>query len=185
MNGYIYTAYAGADAATGWIMSDPIISKTPTLGACVPNIRRAVKIGDWIFSISGRVLGVSQFVVGGFRVAEKIDQLAAYERFPENRVRKKGRQTIGNVIVTAEGTQHPDDRHTNFERRIENYIVGDQPILLDTPEQIARGRSETLAKLSDIFDRKGNRVFDVIGRFRKMDESQVIQMRDWLEEIKR
>ena len=185
MNGYIYTSYAGADPAAGWTMSDPIISKIPTLGACVPNIRRAVKVGDWIFSISGRVAGVSQFVVGGFRVAEKIDQLAAYERFPENRLRKEGNQTVGNVIVTADGSQHPDDRHTNFERRLENYIVGDRPILLDTTEQIARGRSETLAKLSEIFGREGNRVFDVIGRFRKMDEGQVNQMRDWLDEIKR
>jgi len=165
-------------------MSDPIFSKTPTLGACVPNIRRAVKIGDWIFSISGRVPGRSQFVVGGFRVAEKIDQLAAYARFPENRVRKEGGQIIGNVIVNADGTQHPDDRHANFERRIENYIVGDRPIFLDTPEQRARGRAETLTKLSEIFGREGNRVFDVVGRFRKMDEKQAQQMRDWLESIK-
>lgn len=185
MNGYIYTSYAGADPSTGWVMSDPIISKAPTLGACVPNIRRAVKIGDWIFSVSGRVPGLSQFVIGGFRVTEKIDQLAAYERFPDNRVRKEGRQVVGNVIVNADGSQHPDDRHTNFERRIENFIVGDQPILLDTPAQVARGRAETLAKLGEIFGREGNRVFDVIGRFRKMDDRQVIEMRDWLEAIKR
>ena len=185
MNGYIYTSYAGADPDRGWIMSDPIISATPTLGACVPNIRRAVKIGDWIFSISGRVPGLSQFVVGGFRVAEKIDQLAAYQRFPENRLKKEGRQMVGNVIVNADGTQNPDDRHTNFERRLENYIIGDQPILLDSPREVARGRAETLSKLSAIFGREGNRVFDVIGRFRKMDEGQVWQMRDWLESIKR
>lgn len=185
MNGYIYTSYAGADPDAGWTMSDPIISETPTLGACVPNIRRAVNIGDWIFSISGRVPGRSQFVVGGFRVAEKIDQLAAFDRFPENRLRKNEGQMVGNVIVTADGRQHPDDRHTNFERRIENYIVGEKPILLDTPQQISRGRAETLTKLSQIFGREGNRVFDVIGRFRKMDEGQVNQMRDWLEAIKR
>jgi hypothetical protein len=185
MSGYIYTSYAGADPDAGWVMSDPIISVTPTLGACVPNIRRAVKLGDWIFSVSGRVPGMSQFVVGGFRVAEKIDQLAAFERFPENRVRREGGQVLGNVIINADGTQHPDDRHTNFERRLENYIVGDKPILLDTVEQRARARAETLGKLSEIFGRQGNRVFDVIGRFRKMDDRQVDQMRDWLQSLKR
>lgn len=185
MNGYIYTSYEGADPATGWIMSDPIIAKTPTLGACVPNIRRAVKIGDWIFNISGRVKGHSQYVVGGFRVAEKIDQIVAYDRFPENRLRKQDGQLVGNIIITADGQRHPDDRHTNFERRIQNYIVGDTPILLSTPEQVARGRAETLGALGAIFGREGNRVFDVIGRFRKMDQGQVGQMRDWLEAIKR
>lgn len=185
MNGYIYTSYAGADPDAGWTMSDPIISQTPTLGACVPNIRRAVHVGDWVFSVSGRVPGRAQFVVGGFRVTEKIDQLAAYKRFPENRLRSEGDQTVGNVIVNADGTQHVDDRHTNFERRLENYIVGDQPIVMKTVEEITRSRAETLAKLSQIFGREGNRVFDVIGRFRKMDEGQVNQVRDWLEAIKR
>lgn len=184
MSGYIYTSYAGADPSKGWIMSDPILTRTPTLGACVPNIRRAVKVGDWIFSVSGRVPGVQQLVVGGFRVAEKIDQLTAYDRFPENRLRKEGGQLVGNVIVLADGSQHPDDRHTNFENRIANYIVGEKPILLDTPEEIARGRAETLAKLSGVFGREGNRVFDIIGRFRKMNDEQVGEMRHWLEEIK-
>ena len=185
MSGFIYTSYEGADPEKGWIMSDPILAAVPTLGACVPNIRRAVKLGDWIFTVSGRVPGVAQYVVGGFQVTEKIDQLAAYKRFPENHVRRaKSGQLTGNVIVQADGTQHPDDRHANFERRIENYLVGHNPILLDEPNEVARARAETLGTLSRIFDREGNRVFDIIARGRKMDDKQVEELRGWLLSIK-
>ncbi|MBP2292670.1 hypothetical protein [Azospirillum rugosum] len=166
-------------------MNDPIFVKTPTLGACVPNIRRAVSIGDWIFAISGRIPGERQFVVGGFRVNEKIDQLAAFHRFPENRLhRGPTGQMMGNVIVNADGTQHPEDTHSNFERRLENYIVGGQPIVLETPDEIDRGRAQTLTVLSQIFGRQGNRVFDIIGRGRKMDTHQVNELHGWLESLK-
>jgi hypothetical protein len=186
MSSYIYTSYEGADPDRGWVMSDPILTAVPTLGACVPNIRRAVKLGDWVFTISGRVPGAAQYVVGGFQVTEKIDQLAAYERFKENRVRKaENGQILGNVIVTADGKQHPDDRHKNFENRIENYLVGRNPIFLAEPEQVARARAETLQFLSGLFNRPGNRVFDIIGRARKMDDAQVAALRKWLEEIQR
>lgn len=185
MKGYIYTLYAGADPGRGWAMNDPIFLKTPTLGACVPNVRRAVSIGDWIFAISGRITGERQFVVGGFKVNEKIDQLTAFHRFPENRLhRAPNGQMLGNVIVNADGTQHPEDTHSNFERRLENYIVGGQPIVLETPEEIDRGRTQTLAVLSQIFGRQGNRVFDIIGRGRKMDAEQVNELHGWLGSLK-
>jgi hypothetical protein len=185
MNGFIYTMYAGADPGHGWIMNDPTVGKTPTLGACVPNIRRSVGLGDWIFAISGRVAGEQQYVVCGFRVNEKIDQLAAYARFPENRLRLgPNGQLIGNVIVNADGSQHPEDRHTNFERRLENYIVGGESIVLENPGEIERGRAETLATLSCIFDRQGNRMVDIIGRSRKMNAQQVEELCGWLESLK-
>ena len=87
MKGYIYTMFAGADPDKGWRMTDPILTPVPTLGACVPNIRRLVVTGDHIFVVSGRTRKVQQYVVGGFQVAEKIDALTAYHRFPENRMR--------------------------------------------------------------------------------------------------
>lgn len=109
MSGYIYTMYAGADPGHGWTLNDPIVGKAPTLGACVPNIRRNVKIGEWLFAISGRIKGAPQFVVCGFKVNEKIDQLAAFHRFPENRLHKSPTgQLLGNVIVNADGSQHHD-----------------------------------------------------------------------------
>lgn len=184
MNGYIYTLYQGADPGRGWVLNDPIFGKKPTLGACVPNIRRNVKIGDWVFAISGRVAGERQYVVGGFQVEEKISQLAALNRFPENQVRLESGQVVGNVIVDENGNQHPVDNHSNFERRLENYLIGGDAVELTNPEQIAVGRAETLAKLAEIFERPGNRPYDVIGRARKMDEEQVVQLKDWLDGIR-
>ncbi len=186
MNGYIYTLYAGADPGHGWEMNDPIFGAKSTLGACVPNIRRSVREGDWVFVVSGRVRGERQFVVGGFKVNEKIDQLTAYNRFPENRLHRAANgQLLGNVIITADGKQHPEDTHQNFERRIENYIVGGEPVALASPAEMDRGRAETLAVLGRIFGRDGNRVFDIIGRSRKMEQQQVEELRAWLEALKR
>src|ERR1700733_14571852 len=44
MKGYIYTMYAGADPAHDWTLNDPIFGNSPTLGACVPHIRKAVNV---------------------------------------------------------------------------------------------------------------------------------------------
>jgi hypothetical protein len=185
VNGYIYTMYRGADPGHGWIMNDPIFGRCPTLGACVPNIRRVVTVGDFIFAISGRVPGERQFVVGGFRVAEKIDALAAYARFPENRLRRMPDGTVrGNVIVNADGSQHADDNHANFERRVENYVVGCDPLVLETAAEFDRGREETLSTLRHIFAREGNRVFDIVGRCRRLDKQQVAELAGWLRSIK-
>src|SRR5687768_12631880 len=114
MKGYIYTMFAGADPAEGWEMTDPIYGKVPTLGACVPNIRKAVERNDYIFSISGRSKNVKQYVVGGFSVDEKINALAAYKRFPQNRMKVDGG---GNIIIDKNGKQLDFDYHKNFENR--------------------------------------------------------------------
>src|SRR5882762_4206477 len=134
MKGYIYTMYAGADPALGWNMSDPIFGRVPTLGACMPNIRRSVVEGDHIFVVSGRAAGVSQYVVGGFQVDRKIGALAAYREFPKNRQRTlDDGQLAGNVIVDSRGKQSRLDYHANFVKRIENYVVGRDPVVLSQP----------------------------------------------------
>jgi len=183
MKGYVYTMYAGADPAHHWTLNDPIFGKAPTLGACVPHIRRAVSVGDHIFVVSGHIPGVKQFLVGGFEVAEKISALAAFKRFPENRLRKEGEQVLGNIIVNGRGEHHPLDEHDNFKRRIENYIVGRDPLELTSSLQIKAAREGTMDLLSEVFDKKGKKPFDVIGRHRKLDEHQVEQMRDWLRNL--
>lgn len=181
MKGYIYPMYAGADPGRGWIMNDPIFGRVPTIGACMPNIRRAVEIGDYIFCISGRIDGVKPYVVGGLRVAEKIDALAAYHRFPEFRLRKSDNgQIIGNIIVTTDGEQHSLDDHSGFERRVENYVVGDDPVYLDDDRAIERAREVTLRFLSKLLGKEGNRVFEIVNRWRRLDEDQVHQLREWL-----
>jgi len=184
MKGYIYTMYQGADPGHGWVLNDPIFAPTPTLGACVPNIRRFVEVGDYIFTISGRVQGEQQFVVGGFRVAEKINALAAFARFPQYRLQQLADGSLqGNIIITAQGTQHPLDYHANFERRVENYIVGADPVLLTQENQYRRAREETVPLLSQVFNKSGRKVFDIIGRHRRMSEEQVERVLAWLENV--
>ena len=184
MSSYIYTMFEGADPGHGWVMNDPVFTGPPTLGACVPNIRRTVTLGDYIFAVSGRVPGEKQFVVGGFRVAEKITALVAYERFPQHRLRKgKGGSVEGNIIVTAKGTHHPLDNHSNFEKRIENYIVGCDPVSLQTDEQFDRARDETIPVLAEIFHKRGDRVFDIIGRHRSMTDAQAGELLNWLQQL--
>src|SRR5713101_6264999 len=132
MKCYIYTMFAGADPGLGWKLNDPIFGKVPTLGACVPNIRRVVVPGDHIFVISGRSSAVRQYIVGGFQVAEKISALAAYGRFPKLRQRESEDGTLsGNIIITPDGKQSPVDYHKNFESRVENYIVGRNPRIIE------------------------------------------------------
>jgi hypothetical protein len=186
MKGYIYTMYAGADPGHGWVLNDPIFGKTPTLGACVPHIRRHVEEGDYIFAVSGRVPGEKQFVVGGFRVAEKIDALAAFKRFPEYRMTRRDDGGIdGNIIVGPDGSQVSVDTHSNFAARVKNYIVGRDPVFLETPKQFETARNQTIQILGDVFDRSGRRVFDIIGRHRRMTDEQVQHLVSWIHEIKR
>ena len=180
MKGYIYTMYEGADPGRGWVMNDPIFTPQPTLGACVPNIRRAVEAGDYVFAISGRVKNEKQFIVGGFKVAEKIDALSAFGRFPGNRLRQlDSGQIYGNVIITPEGNQHPLDHRTNFERRLENYIIGSDPVFLKDEVEYDRAREETVPILRDMFKKSGDRIFDIIGRQRRMDDTQVGKLLNW------
>jgi hypothetical protein len=186
MKGYIYTMYAGADPGHGWVLNDPIFGDTPTLGACVPHIRRKVEPGDYIFAISGRVRGDRQFVVGGFSVAEKIDALAAFKRFPEYRMTQtEDGRVRGNIIVGPDGQQVPADTHSNFASRVENYIVGRDPVVLASPEEFDKARKDTLKVLQTIFEKRGERVFDVIGRYRKMDAQQVDHLLSWMRALKR
>lgn len=182
MKGYIYRLYEGADPAKGWIMNDPIFGRPPTLGACVPNVRRLVEPGDWIFCISGRVENYRPFVVGGMRVAEKISALAAYERFPAYRIEQNGTQNLGNVIVTSDGSIDPRDNHKGAEGRIDNYIVGDQQEIVRAAA-IEQAREETLAFLGQLFNKPGNRVHDVIGRWRKLDAGQIDHTVAWIRKL--
>lgn len=184
MKGYIYISGNGADPQANDTLNDPLFGKTPTLGACMPNIRRLVEPGDYVFVISGKTVGVQQYVVGGFRVVEKISALAALDRFPENKlsIDEEGKKR-GNIIVMPDGSQSPDDTHDpdTFEDRIQNYLVGVDPVVLETPEEVDVGRNETLEKLASILGRpRGNRVIDVMGRWAKMDAAQVSDMLAWL-----
>lgn len=187
MKGYIYITGTGTDPGVYGNLNDPILTAKPSLGACMPNLRRVVTLGDYVFVVSGATRGVQQYVVGGFQVAEKIDALTAYKRFPENRLRVDELGNVqGNVIVDDSGKQHPLDHHDplTFTRRIEDYLVGKNPVALTMPDQIERGRAETLEKLATILERpRTNRVIDLMGRWAKLNEGQVNQTLDWLRGI--
>jgi hypothetical protein len=186
IKGYIYTMFKGADPAEGFELTDPIFGKVPTMGACRPDIRRVVEPGDQIFVVSGRCRTTQQYVVGGFAVGQKITQLVAYAQFPENRQRRDADGTMhGNVIVLEDGTQNPVDYHGNFKNRVDNYIIGQDPIILEKPEEVRRGRKETLPTLKEILHIEGDSVFKILGRSgRRLSGDQVEQMRRWLSGIK-
>ena len=161
MIGKIFVTSSGYDPEKGKDVKDPYLGPTPSLGACRPDIRRQLQIGDEIFVVSGKVRNVDQFVIGGFGIKEKISVFEAYERFPEQRLKLgDDGQLIGNVIVDASGKQHELDHHPKktFDKRIENYVVGCNPIVLVTPEEVAEGRQRTLEILRDVFDLKGDSI---------------------------
>ena len=191
MKGYIYVAGRGADPALRNDLNDPIFGEVPTLGACMPNIRRSVEKGDHVFVVSGKTAGVQQYVVGGFEVDEKITALAAYDRFPRNRIRRRpDGQLVGNIIVNADGSrsaldEHNEDDDQAFERRIRNYVVGSRAVAMTSMEEVQRARDETMVKLAQVLQRApSNRIIDLLGRWRRLDETQVRELITWLSGIK-
>ena len=117
------------------------------MGTCRPDLRRFVTTGDQIFVISGSMgKAVNQYVIGGLEIDQKLDdELAAYEAFPENRLRFDAvGQRTGNIIVTADGNQDERDQHSNFDTRIQNYLIGKNPIVLETQKEIAQVESVRL-----------------------------------------
>jgi hypothetical protein len=145
--------------------------------------------GDHLFFISGKLRNVNQFVMGGFQVGEKIDATVAYERFPEQRLHfREDGQLDGNVIVDANGAQHPLDHHKqkSFDRRIKNYIVGTNKICMEVPEEIALAREQTLEMLRELFSRQdGKSPWDIVGHWGSdLTNQQIFRLREWLQSLK-
>ncbi|MGM5055620.1 hypothetical protein ACD589_12470 [Rhizobium sp. 814_E9_N1_1] len=174
MKGYIYKLYKGADPHKGWTFNDPIFGKKASLGACMPNIRGAVELGDWIFCISGKIVEKSPYIVGGFQVDEKISAIEANLKYPEFRLQKNEfGQIIGNIIVDDNGDHHPLDDHDKFEKRRENYVLGKNKIYIESPQSVERSRQKTLEVLQKTFGKSANRIDDLVPRWRKLDEGQI------------
>jgi Nucleotide modification associated domain 2 len=188
VKGYIYITGVGTDPGLLSNLDDPaLFGKTPTLGACMPNIRRFVDPGDYVFVVSGKTPGVDQYVVGGMRVSEKIDAKEAFKRFPENRLRCGDDGKVkGNVIVNADGSQHALDGHkpNEFKGRTVDFLVGKEAIVLRTPKEVELGRKQTVKVLSELLGKKGDRPIDIIGRMKKLDETQVSELVAWLKHVK-
>jgi hypothetical protein len=191
MVGKIFITRSGYDPQLGKHVKDPYLGPNPTLGACRPDIRKQLTQGDHIFFISGKVPVAPQYVMGGFEIAAKIDPLAAYQQFPEQRLhRLPDGQLAGNIVITADGKQHQLDTHNldnnkSFENRIKNYVIGTNLVVLATDEEIDRGRNQTLEALHEILHKNGKSPVEVVGRWgSKLDEKQVIDLRTWLAKLK-
>ena len=188
MTGKIFITRAGYDPQLGKHVKDPYLGPRPTLGACRPDIRRKLEKGDHIFVISGKVPEFNQFVMAGFEIESKISatEAEAYRLFPEHRLRRReDGQLTGNIIVRADGRQHELDDHSSFDARIKNYVVGTSLIALATPEEIAKGRRQTLDALRAILHKGGSSPFAIVGRFgTQLTEKQVLELREWLETLK-
>lgn len=185
MIGKIFVTSSGYDPEKGKAVKDPYLGPESSLGACRPDIGEKLRRGDHIFVVSGKIPNLPQFVMGGFEIEEKISAIEAFERFPEQRLALlPNGQIRGNVIVTAEGKQHPLDHHNQFERRIQNYVVGTNTIALLTAEEMAEGRRLTLDILSDVFEIRGNSIRELMGRNRNLSEKQVLKLRARLAAVK-
>lgn len=183
--GFMFITSSGYDPDKGKHVKDPSLGSTPTFGACMPNVRMQAQPGDSIFVISGRISGNSQYIIGGFDVAEKIHADEAYKRFPEHHLlRRADRELTGNIIVDGTGEQHFLDSHKNFDQRLENYIVGKNPIVLTDSSEIEKGREGTLEMLKTLFNKDGKIPRDIVGRMRKLDEEQVRKLKAWLVSLK-
>jgi hypothetical protein len=186
MVGKIFITRTGYDPQLGKHVKDPYLGPCPTLGACRPDVREQLKLGDHIFVISGKVPSVNQYVMGGFEIAAKIDALTAYHQLPEQRLQlRNDGQLTGNIIVGPDGHQHELDDHKSFDRRVKNYVIGTNPLSLTTDDEIDRGRDETLEALQDILHRHGTTPVEVVGRWgSKLSEEQVFELRRWLASLK-
>ena len=185
MFGKIFITSTGYDPQLGKHVKDPYLGPYPTLGACRPDIREQLQQGDHIFVISGRLPFVNQFVMGGFEIAEKISACEAYSRFPHLRLsEREDGQVTGNVIVNAAGKQHELDHHKSFERRIENYVVGKNLIVLSTAAEMAEGRRQTLEILRDVFEKNGDTPRAIIGRCSNLTDKQIHELRAHLGALK-
>jgi hypothetical protein len=186
IKGYAAIASSGYDPQKGKHIKDPYLGDTPTLGGCRPDIREQVVPGDCLAFISGKIPGESQYIFGLFEVEKKISALAAYKQFPQHRLRlRDDGQLTGNIIVDANGKQHPLDNHTSFERRIKNYVVGCNPLYLTEPDEIANAREQTIYVLQNLLGKAGTSPFQLIGRGKtRLDFRQIQELRDWMLSLK-
>lgn len=186
MVGKIYITRHGYDPQKGGYIKDPYLDGRPTMGACRPDIRKSLNIGDTIFVVSGGVPEFKQFIMGCFDIQNKITMQEAYKRFPEQRLHlRDDGQLAGNVIINAEGCQHELDNHENFNGRLSDYIIGGNEIILRSDDEIDAGRDQTMDILRSVFKKAGTKPFDILGRAApKLNAKQVDKLKDWLESIK-
>jgi hypothetical protein len=64
-------------------------------------------------------------------------------------------------------------------------VIGKNPLILSTLEEIAEGRRQTMEALCDILQARGDTPIEVVGRWgKKLTERQILQLREWLASLK-
>jgi hypothetical protein len=191
MSSFIFVS-PGSDPAYGLPLVDPVLrlGAKASMGTCRPDFRRHVRLGDKIFVVSGKIKGkeIQQYIIGAIEV-DKIyaDQLEAMADFPDNRLRFDGTgQKSGNIIALPDGTQHPRDKHSNFDSRIRNFLSGDCLINLESSKEVSLARQRTLPILSDVFSRPtAQNITQAIGRGKKLSDELASQLHQRLVDLQR
>ena len=68
---------------------------------------------------------------------------------------------------------------------MKNYILGKNPVMLETSKEVEIGRDRSVGILSKVFDVPGHRMQQIVGRGRKLAHAQVDQLLRALDDIKR
>ena len=89
MIGKIFMTRTGYDLQLGSHVKDLYLGPKQSLGACRPDIRRQVRIGDHIFVVAGKVDKGKKFVMCGFRVVRRISARDAYVEIPDRRLQRR------------------------------------------------------------------------------------------------
>ena len=179
MKGYIFITSSGTDPMAGKHLKDPSLDDVPTFGACQPQIRSKLQPDDYLFVVSGsmRPAGLNQYIVGGMQVHQKVHATEAYHRLPQQRLyRRSDGQVSGNVICDGSGERHQLDGHSSFPERLDNYILGKNPITLRSELEVAKGREQTMEILRELFKKDGEIPRDVIGRCSRMSADQINEL---------
>lgn len=131
--GYIFITSRGTDPMAGKHLKDPTLDGIATFGACQPQVRKQLEPDDFLFVISGslRARNIRQYIIGGLQVEEKVHAVEAFQRLPAQRLhRLDDGQITGNVICDSSGMPHALDTHGSFQKRLDNYIIGKNPIMM-------------------------------------------------------
>ena len=114
------------------------------------------------------------------------DQMRAFDRFPDNRLHfDQTNQRYGNIIINANGEQDARDHHNKLAVRIQNYLIGVKPVVVQTPAEVSIARERTLPILKELFDKPdARRVSEVIGRNKKMNDKQIENLLAALDSLK-
>lgn len=142
--------------------------------------------GDMIFVVSGKVSGAQQYIIGGLEVSEKISALEAFDRFPDLRLHNDAEgYVVGNVVCDQTGSQHYLDHHIDFAKRVDDYIVGRNPINLIGDSVVSAARAQSLDFLKALLGKNAETPYGVMGRASRLNSTQTEEMVRWLRSIQR